>query len=236
MLRTIIGTIFLLGMSFSSQARSFDGLYIVSGNKHSIDRFKPYISRVEAKAIYFGVDVNPNAKSHMLVKDEILSHFQQRLCATKCKGNILVMGWSIGAKFVPYLLAEFPNVKFTVVLLDPMDGAPPFTQANSAKYPMVTKKVKLASAPHTLILSAEKAKAIGSLGIGCDIDGQNYPLFEALFQTTATILPEAGHLDLLQGPFGLLTRMACAKGGVPAELTLERSLDAFEKFLQGDYK
>lgn len=222
------------GFASLTQAAAVDGVYIISGDRHSVERFEPYLDAVEGPSHYFGVDVKPNAKSHVVVTQEILADFKAKLCRNNfCEGNVLVLGWSIGAKFVPHLVEAFPEVVFSVVLMDPMDGAPPFTKANGEKYPMNTGIVLADPVPKTLILVAELAKERGALGISCEGKGQNYPLFESQFKNQAVILTGAGHLDLLKGPFDLITKMACAPGTAAPEDVLDRAVAEFKKFVGG---
>ena len=153
--------------------------YIISGDKHAVERFKPYTDlRPQASIHYFGLDVNPNAKSHNEVAGEILKDYTNTVSTLP---TATVIGWSIGAKFVGQLLEKFDNID-KVILLDPMDGAPPLTEAGP-DYPMYTNTpVITINKVDVLIIQAglggEKTLLGAILGIQCDYPHHGEILFE----------------------------------------------------------
>lgn len=213
-----------------------DAFYIISGDKHEVERFEPYTDlRPQASVYYFGLDVNPNAKSHNEVAGEISQDYTNTVST---RPSVTVIGWSIGAKFVGQLLEKFDNID-KVILLDPMDGAPPLTEAGP-NYPMYTNtEVITTKKVDVLIIQAglggEKSLLGALLGIQCDYPHHGEILFrrhlmQADDEVTHVVIEEAGHLDLLQGPFDWQARLACKEGPSPED-SLSKAVEEARKFL-----
>ena len=226
-------TIAALGI-LSNKARGIEAVYIVSGNLHPTTTLRPYFAgRIPINSVFtYQIPVSPFFSDHKEEQQKISAHFQEHLGDTD---NVLLLGWSIGGKFAGPLVNKFSNIK-KVILMDPMDGAPPLSKP-SLKFPFLTKiPIKRHKASlEVLIIKAEFNTRHPYPWFKCHIAEQGAQLFLhqfAAFEPQFQIVPEAGHNDLLFPPISRLGRLACSPGTSPPARSIQITRRAIHNMLR----
>lgn len=227
----------ILAMAMSHDALGKHDVYnqviVLAGDKHKYSSFEPHLAPYLAEKsvpLFYGMNVNPNQGDHYVDRQKVLDLMAQNFDKEQ---KILVLGWSISAKLIVYLLEEYPNID-RVIMMDPMDGSPPLSR-NSEKRPFTTELELPRTDFKTLIIKAENSHLSYSLLFPiCDQPKQNYLLYMDQYEDTdlfVKVIKQAGHLDLIYGPFGIGARIACRSTKLPKAIALWMVKRTIEKFM-----
>ena len=213
MKRIFLASFLVWGMFFSLKAFSLEVL-IIGGAASNSDNFKPFFEQLtpDVRVQYRNVDVSPLTADH---RKELRATLEV-LDATE--DPMLLIGYSLGGKIAYKAALERPEQVIGLFLMDPIDGAPPFTSP-SRRFPIWVDPVAqplLESIPVEILFS-DKAYATGFLGVPCVPQKAGPETFkDAIPWANVHRFSDFSHIDFLYPPISITAQISCRKGSSDA--------------------
>ena len=200
--------IFLLSFLTSSTAFSVN-VIMIGGAASNIDNFKPILeaSQVDGEVIYDNVSINLFTADHRKELKTILEFIDAS------DEQVILVGYSLGGKIAYKAAIERQEKVIGIFLLDPIDGAPPFTRPSN-RYPVwVDESNPLSSNIPVAIVLSDKEFATGLLGVPCVPQAHGPETFlNAMPWAQNFQLTDFSHIDFMYPPIDVSAQISCRKG------------------------
>lgn len=183
---------------------------------------------------YLPMTINPFRADHRI---DLASAIDLVGRVTKGGERVYLVAYSIGSKVAFKVAMQFADSLAALVLIDPVDGPPPFTPV-SEKFPIWTQTfpVEELSGLDTYIYASDVKFSRGLFGVACVPRATNFTRFKASIpHAKLYYLEGVSHTDFLAPPLTAQAFLACRRGAADkAEAARKLLFNDWQKILKND--
>lgn len=200
----------ILGFSFSGQSKS---IVVVGGAGSEDYNFTTFLQTKESiDSVHFlPMTINPFKADHRVDLASAVELIEE---LSKDGEKVYLVAYSIGSKVAFKAAMQFADSLASLVLIDPVDGPPPFTPV-SKKFPIWTEDSEVEELKNldTHIYASDVAFSRGLFGVACVPSATNFKRFIASIpHAKLHYLEGVSHTDFLAPPLTAQAFVACKRG------------------------
>lgn len=209
-MRSLIFSLIAAASLLSGTTTSADTVFLLGGVGTDKQNFASYTEELDAVVVFDSPSANPLTANHTRQLDE----YARQVSNLLQNDRVVLMGYSVGGKFAAALAERFPAID-KLVLIDPVDGPPPFSRV-SERFPIFADGESKREGLEVFIVDSEFGEDDGLLGASCVTSGLGGNHFNNYFGDLVVsyqTLSGAGHSDLVDPPLSFALRTTCRPRG-----------------------